>query len=181
MVLYLVADSPVRVLLWCFHPGICTHLLLAFHTRHHAMCRLSFVFSMQSCWSERLRLHGCHDLCLCKWSLLFHLVLPIPDEMYRPDLHQPGGVGKTIEIPSASASLYEQIFKTVLGYEEIKVIDWTSSAGDWTFGIMESGYWGKMHGLKSLLRASRILYRCINPNGKNYETATKYGAWHTHA
>jgi hypothetical protein len=47
---------------------------------------------------------------------------------------------KGIEVPNAGAGSYERIFK-YLGYKETKVIDWTSSAGDWTFGVCDDGYW----------------------------------------
>ena len=47
---------------------------------------------------------------------------------------------KLIEVPSAGAGSYKEIF-TSLGFEEVKVIDWTSSAGDWAFGVKNDIGW----------------------------------------
>ena len=47
---------------------------------------------------------------------------------------------KLVEIPSAGAGNYSGIF-TSLGFEEVEVIDWTSSAGDWTFGVKNEDGW----------------------------------------
>ena len=48
--------------------------------------------------------------------------------------------GETVEVPSAGSGNYEQIF-TQLGFEEVKVIDWSSSAGDWCFGVKDQDGW----------------------------------------
>jgi len=48
--------------------------------------------------------------------------------------------GETIEVPSAGVGNYREIF-TDLGFEEVKVIDWTSSAGDWGFGVKNNHGW----------------------------------------
>lgn len=45
-----------------------------------------------------------------------------------------------IEIPAAGAGNFEEVF-TSLGFSEVKVIDWTSSAGDWTFGVKNEDGW----------------------------------------
>jgi hypothetical protein len=48
--------------------------------------------------------------------------------------------GKEIEIPAAGAGSYIKVFKN-LGFIEVKVIDWTSSAGDWNFGVKDRNGW----------------------------------------
>jgi hypothetical protein len=48
--------------------------------------------------------------------------------------------GKTVEIPNAGAGTYRQFF-TGIGFKEVKVIDWTSSAGDWCFGVFDGECW----------------------------------------
>lgn len=45
-----------------------------------------------------------------------------------------------IEIPAAGSGNYREVF-TSLGFEEVEVIDWTSSAGDWTFGVKNENGW----------------------------------------
>jgi hypothetical protein len=45
-----------------------------------------------------------------------------------------------VEVPAAGAGSYRDIFLNC-GYEEIRVIDWTSSAGDWTFGVKNTDGW----------------------------------------
>jgi len=45
-----------------------------------------------------------------------------------------------IEVPSAGAGSYKEIF-TSLGFEEIEIIDSTSSAGDWTLGVKNCYGW----------------------------------------
>ena len=45
-----------------------------------------------------------------------------------------------IEIPAAGAGSFKEIF-TALGFEDVEVIDWTSSAGDWSFGVKNEYAW----------------------------------------
>lgn len=49
--------------------------------------------------------------------------------------------GKEVELPSAVVSSYGVFFKEYAGCLEVKVIDWTSSAGDWCFGVNIEGAW----------------------------------------
>jgi hypothetical protein len=53
------------------------------------------------------------------------------------DLFEQGGF---IEVPNAGAGSYGDILKA-LGYKECKEIDWTSSAGDWTFAARDDEVW----------------------------------------
>jgi len=48
--------------------------------------------------------------------------------------------GEEVAIPNAGAGSFREIFKK-LGFEEVKVIDWTSSAGDWSFGVKNEDGW----------------------------------------
>jgi len=48
--------------------------------------------------------------------------------------------GKGIEIPNAGASSYNKLL-TSLGYKKVEVVDWSSSAGDWTFGAFDGESW----------------------------------------
>lgn len=44
-------------------------------------------------------------------------------------------------VPNAGAGSYKEFFRS-LGFVEIKVIEWSSSAGDWSFGIKDKdGNW----------------------------------------
>ena len=52
-------------------------------------------------------------------------------------LHQ----GETVEVPNAGAGSYKEFFLTRMGYDSLKAIDQTSSAGDWSFGVAEEGVW----------------------------------------
>ena len=45
-----------------------------------------------------------------------------------------------IEIPNAGAGSYAEVFK-LLGYEDAKPIEWSSSAGEWTFAIRGGDAW----------------------------------------
>lgn len=48
--------------------------------------------------------------------------------------------GEAVEVPNAGSGSYNEVFK-LLGFDEVKVIDWTSSAGDWCFGVRDSNGW----------------------------------------
>jgi len=45
-----------------------------------------------------------------------------------------------VEVPSAGAGNFREIFED-LGFDKVEVIDWTSSAGDWTFGVKNDDGW----------------------------------------
>ena len=45
-----------------------------------------------------------------------------------------------IEIPAAGAGNFREVF-SALGFEEVEVYDWTSSAGDWSFGVKNEYVW----------------------------------------
>lgn len=49
--------------------------------------------------------------------------------------------GMPLEIPNSGAGSYDKVFCDILGYDEVKVVNWTSSAGDWDFGIREGKLW----------------------------------------
>jgi hypothetical protein len=48
--------------------------------------------------------------------------------------------GKAVEVANAGAGSYTGFFKLV-GFEDVKVIDWTSSAGDWSFAVLDNEFW----------------------------------------
>lgn len=48
--------------------------------------------------------------------------------------------GGVIEVPNAGAGSYARVF-AMLGYDRVEVIDWTSSAGDWCFGVRKDNLW----------------------------------------
>lgn len=48
--------------------------------------------------------------------------------------------GKGIAVPNAGAGSYEEVFNA-LGFEEVKTIEDTSSAGEWTFAIRDQEDW----------------------------------------
>jgi hypothetical protein len=45
-----------------------------------------------------------------------------------------------VEVPNAGAGSYREVFKA-LGYADVKTVDTTSSAGDWTFMVEDNGLW----------------------------------------
>ena len=45
-----------------------------------------------------------------------------------------------IEVPSAGSGSFREIFAS-LGFGEVEVYDWTSSAGDWSFGVKNEYVW----------------------------------------
>ena len=49
-------------------------------------------------------------------------------------------MGETIEVPNAGAGSYHAVFRE-LGYDEVKVINWSSSVGDWQFGVRDADGW----------------------------------------
>ena len=48
--------------------------------------------------------------------------------------------GKEVAIPSAGAGSYNEVFE-MLGYSEVKVVQWSSSAGDWEFAVKDKTGW----------------------------------------
>ena len=48
--------------------------------------------------------------------------------------------GEEVAVPAAGAGSYQEIFE-MLGFTNIKLVDSTSSAGDWTFGIKNATGW----------------------------------------
>lgn len=48
--------------------------------------------------------------------------------------------GDSIEVPNAGAGSYDPVFRA-MGYQEVKAIEWGSSAGDWIFGIRDEATW----------------------------------------
>ena len=49
--------------------------------------------------------------------------------------------GMPIEIPNSGAGTYQKVFCEILGYDEIKPVNLSSSAGDWDFAIREGDIW----------------------------------------
>lgn len=49
--------------------------------------------------------------------------------------------GLPVAIPGAGAGNYREVFVDLLGFEELEVIDWTSSAGEWSFGVKDETGW----------------------------------------
>ena len=49
--------------------------------------------------------------------------------------------GETIEIPNAGAGSYRKVFIDLLDYKKIEVVCWSSSAGDWQFGVFDGEQW----------------------------------------
>ena len=47
---------------------------------------------------------------------------------------------ESVEAPAAGAGSYQEVFND-LGFYDVKIIDWTSSAGDWCFGIRTASGW----------------------------------------
>jgi hypothetical protein len=48
--------------------------------------------------------------------------------------------GKCVELPNTGAGSYAKVFK-VLGFKKVEVVCWSSSAGDWSFGVSDGGKW----------------------------------------
>lgn len=48
--------------------------------------------------------------------------------------------GKQVEVPNAGAHTFRQFFKDV-GYDAVDVVEWSSSAGDWTFMVRDGEGW----------------------------------------
>jgi hypothetical protein len=48
--------------------------------------------------------------------------------------------GNSIAVPGAGAGNYRRVF-SLLGFTDVKVINWTSSAGDWEFGVKDETGW----------------------------------------
>ena len=48
--------------------------------------------------------------------------------------------GNTVSVPNAGAGSYKDFF-TSIGFNEVKTIDTTSSAGDWSFGVFDGFKW----------------------------------------
>ena len=49
--------------------------------------------------------------------------------------------GGCVEVPNAGSGSYNNFFSDICGFDEVKVIDWTSSAGDWSFGVRDGDKW----------------------------------------
>jgi len=47
---------------------------------------------------------------------------------------------KEVSIPQAGAGSYDEVF-SMLGFIEVKVICWSSSAGGWQFGVKDKTGW----------------------------------------
>jgi hypothetical protein len=47
---------------------------------------------------------------------------------------------EVVEVPNAGAGSYADVFK-LLGYEEVRPIELTSSAGEWTFAVRDGDTW----------------------------------------
>ena len=46
----------------------------------------------------------------------------------------------SVEVPNAGAGSFREVF-AILGFQRVEVIDWTSSAGDWSFAIFNGLEW----------------------------------------
>ncbi len=75
--------------------------------------------------------------------------------------------GKEIAIPQAGAGNYTEVF-TSLGFDDVKVVDWTSSAGDWAFGVKNE------HGWFAAFQSHRYPF-----HGYIYTVNTDYGFFDT--
>jgi len=49
--------------------------------------------------------------------------------------------GELVEVPNAGAGSYTAFFTDICKFEKVQVIDWTSSAGDWVFGVLDNECW----------------------------------------
>ncbi|MBP8115639.1 MAG: hypothetical protein KAY50_09800 [Chitinophagaceae bacterium] len=49
--------------------------------------------------------------------------------------------GGSVEVPNAGSGSYNEFFCQICEFNEIKVIDWGSSAGDWSFGVRNGEVW----------------------------------------
>lgn len=47
---------------------------------------------------------------------------------------------KEVVVTGSGAGSYDEVFKR-LGFSAVKVVDWGSSAGDWTFGVKDKTGW----------------------------------------
>ena len=47
---------------------------------------------------------------------------------------------KEVAVPGAGAGSYREIFEA-LGFEKVEVVEWTSNAGDWSFGVKDKTGW----------------------------------------
>jgi hypothetical protein len=48
--------------------------------------------------------------------------------------------GEPVSVPNAGAGSYKEVLK-LLGFSEVEVFEWSSSAGDWTFAVRGPGGW----------------------------------------
>jgi len=46
----------------------------------------------------------------------------------------------SVEVPNAGAGSYREVFEA-LGYKDVKTFDTGSSAGDWSFVVLDDGLW----------------------------------------
>ena len=49
--------------------------------------------------------------------------------------------GRTVEYPNAGAGSYREVFCTHGGFKDLKVVEQSSSAGDWTFAVYDGKVW----------------------------------------
>ena len=49
--------------------------------------------------------------------------------------------GMSVDCPNANQHHFADFYKDVAGFEDVSVMDWTSSAGDWSFGVKIDGLW----------------------------------------
>lgn len=49
--------------------------------------------------------------------------------------------GGDVALPNAGAGSYRKVFCDILGFIDCKVIEWSSSAGDWSFAVFDGATW----------------------------------------
>lgn len=78
-----------------------------------------------------------------------------------------------IVVPNAGSGSYDEIFK-MMGFDEIKVIDWTSSAGDWCFGVKFKNKWFRAF-QENIYPRYGFLYQIDNSRAfKSFEDAANH-------
>ena len=78
-----------------------------------------------------------------------------------------------IEVPNAGSGSYDDVFKN-MGFDEVKVIDWTSSAGDWCFGVRLKKNWFRAYQSNRYPRYG-FLYSIDNSRAfKSFEDAANH-------
>lgn len=61
-------------------------------------------------------------------------------EVPETELVETAWRGTAMEVPNAVANSYDKFFR-LCGGEDVKVVDWTSSAGDWVLAVKKDGLW----------------------------------------